>query len=154
MAELCLQRNENLWPLSLPISSPQVVSIVSIIALADPANRARYEAARTPGRSAYNMAVSEYMTKYDNFGNYLGTDKKAPNARSAKNSDTEDTVNTLNLAVETPEGIVIHKGTTGYNENLDWEFIIHKAGYLKVGSKITIRISLAGRTHTEPTPNL
>ncbi len=54
------------------------------LALTNPANRERYEAAKTVGRTAYNMAVSDYMTNYDLFGEFIGPKKSDPMVKNSK----------------------------------------------------------------------
>ena len=85
------------------------------VAIRDPEKRARYEAARKPGQTAYNVALSEFL-------NMLIAGKREPiptppyRKKAAKGIKTKD----ITLVIDTDKGMVVKTGLVVPDEHLQW----------------------------------
>ena len=85
------------------------------VAIRDPEKRPRYEAARRPGQSAYNVALAEYL-------NMFIAKKREPTPtppyrkKSAKRIKTKD----ITLLVDTDNGTVVDTRFDVPDEKLQW----------------------------------
>jgi hypothetical protein len=102
----------------------------------DPVERTRYEAARRPGQSAYNVALSECLRR-------LGPNKEnftpAPpyRKRTGKKIQPKD----ITLLLDTDDGTLVETGLVVQDENLKWILAAAREKTTKKVRKIVLRIS-------------
>ena len=105
-------------------------------AIKDPVRRKRYEAARKPGQSAYNVAMSEIL-KMLVANKHEITPTPAYRKRTGKSIKTND----ITLLLDTDDGTLVETGLVVKDENLKWILAAAREKTTKKVRKIVLRIS-------------
>jgi hypothetical protein len=105
-------------------------------AIKDPVRRARYEAARRPGQSAYNVALSEILKMLVSNKHEI-TPTPPYRKRTGKKLQTKD----ITLLLDTDDGTLVETGLVVKDENLKWILTAAREKTSKKVRKIVLRIS-------------
>jgi len=106
------------------------------IANRDPEKRPRLEAARKPGQSAYNVALSEYLKMFVD-----GKREPTPTPPYKKESDSVITTKNITLILDTDDGTLVDTAVAIPAEKMKWILAAARKKTTKKVRTIVLRIA-------------